>query len=617
MSVPQLAQLTMLAQVDELVTRLSRWSEAETPWEPLQYCRAVVRQLLGRVDACRVRLEAPLLVATFGGTGTGKSTLVNALVGHECTASGRERPTTLLAVVVAHPETDLEALGLPLDEMQVVRRDAGLLRDVVIIDCPDPDTTEAETPGSNLARVHRLLPFCDVLLYTTTQQKYRSARVTGELAAAARGCRLVFVQTCADLDSDIREDWRRQLADNDYHVPDLFLIDSLRALREQQAGQRPTGDFALLLELLSTQLAASQRTQIRRANLVDLVHDALEHCREHIDRSWPAVLDVEAGLDEQNRRVLGVLAASLRDELQDIRSLWERRLLDAVTQRWGFSPFAGMLRVYNSLGAWVAWAGLFRARSSAQMALIGAVQGARWVLSKQQEQSAEERLERIAALGLDAPLIQETRLVVAGYARQARLAGDLVDGGSLDRLGQEAVRVEDCFLGDAARQIDAIISELAHRRSGLSVRWRYEAPLAALLAYVVIWPGWNFFYLHPWRGQPLISVDFYIHGGIFLALLSAGLVMLFARRLRAGLDGEITAMAGRLAQGRVSSGLFPELARACREIRRRKDDLEALAAFVAEIRPEISRAAPLGARIAPPKAELPAPARTAAVATHR
>src|SRR5271155_1122808 len=46
---------------------------------------------------------------------------------------------------------------------------------------------------------------------TTTQQKYRSARVAEELAAAAPGARLVFVQTHADQDADIRNDWRQTL----------------------------------------------------------------------------------------------------------------------------------------------------------------------------------------------------------------------------------------------------------------------------------------------------------------------------------------------------------------------------------------------------------------------
>ena len=253
----------MLAQVDELVDRLTNWTGPESDWEPLQHCRALVRRLLARVETLRIRLEAPLIVATFGGTGTGKSALVNALVGCECTRSGRQRPTTTRPVLLAHPQTELDLLGLPLDDFEVTRVDAPLLRDVVLIDCPDPDTTESETDGSNLARLHHLLPFCDVLLYTATQQKYRSARVGDELAQAATGCRLVFVQTCADIDEDVRDDWRQQL-DGRYQVPDIFFVDSLRApARRAAAQQRPAGGFRRLQELLSNE--TSQRRTARRS----------------------------------------------------------------------------------------------------------------------------------------------------------------------------------------------------------------------------------------------------------------------------------------------------------------------------------------------------------------
>ncbi|MFQ5734776.1 MAG: GTPase, partial [Planctomycetaceae bacterium] len=229
----ELEQLELLARVDELVERLARWAEPESAWEPMGRCRALVRRLLSRVETLRVRLEAPLIVAMFGGTGTGKSTLVNALVGQDCTKTGRQRPTTTKPVLIAHPETQLEACGLPLDDFEITRVNSPILRDIAIIDCPDPDTTEAETAGSNLERLHRLLPFCDVLIYTSTQQKYRSARVTDELGQAATGCRLLFVQTHADVDDDIRDDWRKRLTAH-YDVPEMFFLDSQRALRDQQ-----------------------------------------------------------------------------------------------------------------------------------------------------------------------------------------------------------------------------------------------------------------------------------------------------------------------------------------------------------------------------------------------
>jgi hypothetical protein len=142
MSSPELAQLEMLAQVDQLVDRLRGWVEPEPDWEPLQHCRALVRRLLSRVETLRIRLEAPLIVATFGGTGTGKSALVNARVGRECTLSGRQRPTTTRPILVAHPQTELELLGLPLDEFEIAA--ALLQEDVELVKCR---TVDLEVPA--------------------------------------------------------------------------------------------------------------------------------------------------------------------------------------------------------------------------------------------------------------------------------------------------------------------------------------------------------------------------------------------------------------------------------------------------------------------------------------
>src|SRR5512138_3385536 len=112
----ELQRLEMLAEVDDLTASVAAAAQFDSPWEPLRRTSALLRRVLERVRTLRIRLEAPLVVATFGGTGTGKSTLVNALVGAEVTASGRQRPTTRRPILIAHHETELEALGLPLNE---------------------------------------------------------------------------------------------------------------------------------------------------------------------------------------------------------------------------------------------------------------------------------------------------------------------------------------------------------------------------------------------------------------------------------------------------------------------------------------------------------------------
>ncbi len=595
MSSQELQQIELLARVDDLVSRVETWCETAPKWVPADQCRAILRRVLARVETLRIRLETPLVVATFGGTGTGKSSLVNALVGEEATSSGKERPTTRQPILIAHPRTDVELLGLPLDDVRVVRRDSELLRDVVIIDCPDPDTSEDASAESNLARLRGLLPHCDVLLYTSTQQKYRSARILDELEEAATGCRLIFVQTHADRDSDIREDWERQLRGR-YEVPDLFFVDSVRALKEQQAGQRPGGEFGRLVDLLLTQLSAGERVRIRRANVIDLLQQALLRCGEILAAGMPRIEELEGALIEQRHSLARKMTANLQEELGRGSHLWERRLLTAITDSWGFSPFSSALRVYNGLGAMIASMSFYRARNTAQMAVIGAVQGTRWLKGRQEERTAEDTLDRVSLLGLDDSLLRESELVVDGYVQAARFHKEQLAERSLSALRAQAVRVEGEFLGDARSRVNDIIQRLAAQNSRWYVRGWYELMFLLYLGFVLYRAGYNFFYESFVLDRPLLTTDFYIPAAVFFVLWTGLLVMLFARRLRSGLGREIAQLSRELVDLRLSDGLFPSLENACRHARDARDELEALAAQVAELGREFAVAPGLGSR---------------------
>src|SRR6185437_653294 len=118
----ELAHLELLADVDALIADLKAWADRAPDWPPARRARALVRRLAERTDTLRVRLEAPLVVATLGGTGTGKSTLVNALVGGEVTLAGRQRPTTRQPILVSRDDLDPSQLGISRESVQVVHR---------------------------------------------------------------------------------------------------------------------------------------------------------------------------------------------------------------------------------------------------------------------------------------------------------------------------------------------------------------------------------------------------------------------------------------------------------------------------------------------------------------
>ena len=580
----QLEHIALLTEVDDLTSRLHRWIDDCPNWETARRSRSLVRHLLDRVAVLRIRLETPLVVATFGGTGTGKSSLVNALIGTEGTTAGRQRPTTTTPVLLVHPEMPVEALGLDLDRFRVKQIDAAVLRDIVIIDCPDPDTSEGAAPGSNLAILRDIIPHCDVLLYTSTQQKYKNARVIDELADVAAGCRLVFVQTHADLDSDIRDDWKNFLKSG-YEVPEMFFVDSNRALSEQRNGQRPTGDFGRILDLLSNELGAAKRVAIRRANLIDLLQEALTICRADYDAHQPKVAELSAVLDQQRTQIKQTLTKQLCQELLANRSLWEQRLLTAVAEKWGFSPFSSVLRLYNGLGAFIASFTFFRARTSAQMALIGAVQGARWVKSRAKEQEAESSLDRLSTFGISDQQLQESRLLISGYVRSAGIEYKVSeDRRDLTDLRRNAATVEGEFLGDATRAVDEVIEELSMINSSPFTRFRYEVLFIAFILFLVGRIGHNFFwssFLAPMVGtateaKPLLTVDFYIPALIFLVIWSGFLVTIFTWKLRSGLTNRVQQFAQSMAESRLLHGLFPNLESTCQSVQQDSQTLTSL-----------------------------------------
>jgi hypothetical protein len=587
MTRPELAHLELLAEIDALAQALERWADRAPDWQAAAPCRALVRRLVERIGTMRIRLESPLVIATLGGTGTGKSSLVNALVGAEIAAAGKSRPTTRRPTLVCRPGITPQMLGIEPASVELVQRDLPALADLVLLDCPDPDTTEStEGPGTNLARLRQLLPHCDVLLITTTQQKYRSARVAQELAAAASGARLVFVQTHADEDEDIRDDWRGVLADQ-YTMGHIFLVDSTSALADAQAGLVPRGEFADLVDLLTRQLAGTAGARIRRANLLDLVEETLGLCRTKIDEGLPAVKRLEEAVDEARNRLAAKLAGRMHRELLDNRRSWENRLLGQVATRWGFSPFALVLRIYQALGGLAASALLLRARSPAQVALWGAVEGARSLRKSRSRRRADESASRAVAGCWDETELREAALVLDGYASEAGLDRRAV---ALKTVSAEAADAGQNFVAGVAGELEALIGRVAGRHTGWFTRWRYELLLLVMLGVLFYRPAKNFFY-DSWLMQspePLLGLDFYLVSALWLLAWCGLLLWSFTSRLRRGLKREIGELAQRWSNPQPAAEIFAQLESACQQATAFGDEAQRLQQHVATMRDRLA-----------------------------
>lgn len=601
MSRPELARLELLAEVDSLLAELQAWSESAPDWPPARQSQALMRRLTQRTDTLRMRLEAPLVLATLGGTGAGKSSLVNALVGAEATLPGRQRPTTTKPALICRPGLTAEELGIDPAKVTLVQRDLPALRDLIVIDCPDPDTTEeGGDPDSNLARLRDILPHCDVLLVVATQQKYRSSRVNDELAAAAKGARIVFVQTHADVDEDIREDWRRLLGQA-YEVGEIFFIDSVGALADSQAGLQPRGEFARLLDFLTRELSGAAAKRIRRANFLDLAADALAACRKHVEGGLPGLSQLEAGFGEQRSRLAARLTSQLRDELLHNRRAWEHRLLGEAANRWGFSPFSWVLRTFHGLGGVLASAALWRVRSTAQLALWGAVEGGRQWRRRRIQKRADAATARAVAEGWDENELRSACIVVDGYAADAGLPRSQADFKVVQRQAADAgVR----FVARAGAELQALLGRLADRHTGWFTRLRYELALCLVLGLLLYRMGRNFFF-DSWlaadlgyRSAPaeVLGVDFFVQAGFWLLVWCGVLLAFFSAKLRRGLSAEIDGLAQSWLTAQVAAGLFEGYDVFMRTIRDFSQTLERLDRHVRQLRQQIAQPQPLGQR---------------------
>ncbi|WP_172121028.1 GTPase [Actinomyces faecalis] len=116
------------------------------------------------------------VVALFGGTGSGKSSLFNALTQLEFADVGARRPTTSRAAACTWGD-DASALltFLGVDPERRIRRESLLdgsdqddLAGLVLLDVPDYDSVTA----AHALQVDRLVPLADILVWVLDPQKY-------------------------------------------------------------------------------------------------------------------------------------------------------------------------------------------------------------------------------------------------------------------------------------------------------------------------------------------------------------------------------------------------------------------------------------------------------------
>jgi energy-coupling factor transporter ATP-binding protein EcfA2 len=283
-----------------LIQRIDAWVASSRCFPSLEDDRASIEALLKQIQDRQASLETPLRILLLGGTGVGKSTLFNALGGADLAQAASVRPTTRELTAYYHEANGSGALGHLESKAKLVGHERALLRDKIVIDAPDFDSTARE----NRTLLEEALSVTDLALCVVTSEKYMSSELFELIEAHREGLEFVFLLNKLDRAGDgdlIVNDLRAELERHGIFGARILQISALSVRQAQLAAEEQglsgfaeevtipgeAGQWAEVRSLLEKELNDVRIREIKAAKLADRVRGILARVEERVPTDVP------------------------------------------------------------------------------------------------------------------------------------------------------------------------------------------------------------------------------------------------------------------------------------------------------------------------------------------